>query len=177
MSNVYHLLDHKMNRHFQTFYYNLEEAWKLSIARYSVEHNHRQVRSVFNSLKNLIRSRSQALEALYVHSAYAILYEKRRSKLDDIRARLADDRGRVVISLHKRIANNNVDLDDPRALAAFRAASEILYHFLQLEHEYMRTYLEEAQTHLRLRRARRRQQTLQLLQSKPASPQEAEGTG
>jgi hypothetical protein len=162
-----------MIRHLQTFDYTLNCAWKSAIAKYNVDLNDRQVRSVFNSLDNLIRSRRQALDTLYVRSSYAILYEKPHSRLNELRAGLADDPRRVVLSFHKRIAKNKVDLGDPRALAAFEAASHILDRFLQLEHEYIRAYLVEVQTHLRLRRARRRKQTLELSRSKGERPQEA----
>jgi hypothetical protein len=177
MSNVYSLLNENMNRHHRKFSYDLDSTSDSAIARHNVELNDPQVRSVFKSLDNLMTSRYVATDKLYRHNIYAIHHGKNPQKeLKDIRAKLADDPRRIVLSFHERLTKNNVDLADPRALAAFKAATEILYHFLQLEHDYMRAYLEEAQTHRRLRRARRRQQTLQLSQSKQKSPQEAEGT-
>jgi hypothetical protein len=176
MSNVYSLLNEKMNRHHQQVFYDLDRTSDSAIARQNVELNDRQVRSVLNSPNNLITSRYVGTDSLYSNGIYALHREKPAPELKALRAKLADDPRRVLIEFHKRPTKNNVDLGDPRALAAFKAASEILDHFLQLEHEYMRAYLEEAQTHLRLRRARRRQQTLELSRSKQESPQEAEGT-
>jgi hypothetical protein len=175
MSNVHSLLNEKMNRHFDRFSYDLENAWRSAISRYNIDPTHRGVRSVFMPLNNIIGDRYDAHDTLCRHNIHAIHYGKNpQHELRELRTTLADDARRVVISFHKRITKNNVDLEDPRALAAFRAAGEILYHFLQLEHDYIRTYLEEAQTHLRLQRARRRQQTLLLSQSKHASQQDAE---
>jgi hypothetical protein len=115
MSNVYYLLDEKMDMHFRTFLETLDKAWAFGITKYNVEQNDRRVRSVFNSSRNLIRSRRQALDRLYLNSSY----EKSRSELNQFRKRLTDDPRHVVMSFHKRIAKNNVDLDDRCALAAF----------------------------------------------------------
>jgi hypothetical protein len=97
--------------------------------------------------------------------------------LIEVRKKLVIGPRRVLTSFHNKITkSDDVNLEDPRALAAFKAANEILDYFLQLEHDHMRAYLEAAETHLRLQRARRRQQTLQPLPSKQESPQRAEGT-
>jgi hypothetical protein len=176
MSNVYSLLNEKMNRHHQRVFHDLDRTSDSAIARHNVELNDRQVHSVFNSLENLVTSRYDATDRLYSHGIYKLHHGKPARELKELRTKLADDPRHVLISFHKRLRKNNVNLEDPRALAAFKAASEIIDHFLQLEHKYMRAYLVEAQTHLRLRRARRRQQTLELSHSKQESPQEAEGT-
>jgi hypothetical protein len=175
MSNVHSLLAEKMNKHLRKFQNDLGSTWVSAVARYNVEQNDRQVRSVFKSLNNLIRPKYDATDRLCRDGIYAIHHGKPNRGLAKIRAELAKAPRRIVLLLHKRLRKNNVNLADPRALAAFKAATEILSHFLQHEHDYMRAYLEEAQTHLRLRRARRRQQTLQLSQSKQESSREAEG--
>jgi hypothetical protein len=172
MSKVYSFLNEKIDKRLRRLPDNLESKWNATIHRYKVDPNDRQVRSVFNSLNNIMSSRHDAHERLYNNLIYALHRGKPSHALKEIRAKLVDDPRRVLMELHKRLKKNSIDLDEPRALAAFKAASEILWHFLQLEHDYMRAHLEEAQTHLRLRRARRRQQTLQRSQS--TFPQGAE---
>jgi len=176
MNNVYSLLHENVNRHHKKLFYDLDNSLALAIAKYNVDLNDRQARSVFNSLSNLTTSRYVATDTLCSNGIYALHREKPAPELKALRATLADDPRRVLISLHRRLAKNDVDLGDPKALAAFKAATELLGHFVQLEHDYIKTYLEEAQSHLRLRRARRRQQTIELSQPKQESPQEAEGT-
>jgi hypothetical protein len=177
MGNVHHLLDERMQKRLGKFSYDLDNAWRSAITRRYLDPTHGQVRSIFKSLNRLIRDRRDVHDSLCSKNMYAIQRGKiPQNELKELRARLADDPRHVLLSFHKRIANNDVDLDDPDTLAALKAASEILAHFLQLEHDYIRTYLEEAQTHLRLQRARRRQQTLLLSQSKQVSPQKVDGT-
>jgi hypothetical protein len=175
MNNVYCLLGTKMDKKLCKFHYDLDSMMQLTFAKYGVERDHRQARSIVEFMHNLIRSRYKMHNDLYNKVISAIHHATPRNELTEVRKKLVIGPRGVLTSFHNKITKSDVGLEDPRALAAFKAANEILNYFLQLEHDHMRAYLEATETHLRLQRARRRQQTLQPSQSKQESPQRAEG--
>jgi hypothetical protein len=172
MNNVYSLLATKMNRKLCGFEYDLNSMVRLTFAKYGVERDHPQNCSINKVMDNLIKSRLKMHDDLN-YFILSIHLPRRKNKLNEVRKTLATGPRRILTFFHNKITKNDVDLEDPRTLAAFKAAMEILDYFLQLEHDYLRACLEATETHLRLQRARRRQQTLQPLQSKQESPQRA----
>jgi hypothetical protein len=175
MNNVYSLLAAQMNTRLVRFDRDFNSMVQLTAARYGVERDHPQVCSIIRLMDNLIKSRLKMHDDLNCF-ILSIHRPMRKNELIEVRKKLVIGPRRVLTSFHNKITKSNVDLENPRTLAAFKAAMEILDYFLQLEHDYLKVYLEATETHLRLQRARLRQQTLQPLESKQESPQRAEGT-
>jgi hypothetical protein len=175
MSNVYCLLGIKMDKTLDQFCDDVENMMQVTFAKYGVDPDHRQASSIIEVMSNLIRSRYKMHSDLYNKAISAIHRATRRNELTEVRKKLVIGPRWVLTSFHNKITKSDVDLEDPRALTAFKAANEVLDYFLQLEHDHLRAYLEAIETHRRLQRARRRQQTLQPSQSKQGSPR-AEGT-
>jgi hypothetical protein len=176
MSNVYCLTGAKMDQKLCKLCYDFDSMAQWAFAKYGVDKNHEQASSIVESMNKLIRSRYKAHNKLYDQVMSEIHYGNPGNKLTQVRKALLACPRRVLSSFHNKIIKSDVDLKDPRTLAAFKAASEILDYFLQLEHDHMRAYLEATETHLGLQRARRRQQTLQAWQSKQECPQGVEGS-
>jgi hypothetical protein len=174
MSTVYSLLSARVHNILSKFSYDLDRMWNSTIAAYHIDPKYPHVRRVFELLSDTMTSRYKKCDKLYDESLFAINYEERRHGLGEIRKKLADDPRRVLTSFHNKITKSEVDLHDPRAATAFKAANELLYSFLKLEHDYMRAFLETAQGHLRLHRQRRRQQASQLSHANQDSRQRAE---
>jgi hypothetical protein len=177
MNNVYCLLGTRLDKTLCKFGYDLDSMVRLTFAKYGVERDHRQARYIVEVMDELMRSGYKMHKHLYNKVISELHRPRPKNELIEVRKKLVIGPRRVLTAFHNKITkSDDVNLEDPRALAAFKAANEILDYFLQLEHDHMRAYLEAAETHLRLQRARRRQQTLQPLPSKQGSPQRAEGT-
>jgi hypothetical protein len=175
MAAVYHLLSARLNKSHDECYSGLERTIAVTATKHRVEWNHQQTRSIFDALGDITKSRRKAQERLYDRGLSMLLGGRSENEMAEIRKKLADDPRRVLTVFQNRIINSDVGLDDPQTLAAFKAATEILGYCLQLEHDYMRAYLEAARTHLRLKRRRRAQPAPQHPQSKEEPPQTAEG--
>jgi hypothetical protein len=174
MNNVYSLLAVKMDTALRDCYDDLNSMINSIGAKYGVERDQPQARLIIKVMETLIRSRFKMLDDLN-DFILRIHLRTRTNELKEVRKKLVTNPRRALTSFHNKITTSDVDLKDPRALAAFKAANEILECFLRLEHDYMRDYLEATETHLRLQRARQRQQALQASQPEQESPQRAEG--
>jgi hypothetical protein len=175
MNEVYSLLAVKMDTKLQRCYYDLNSMVQLTFAKYGVERDHPRACSIIKVMDNLIKSRLKMHDDLN-YFILSIHRPTRKNELTEVRKTLVSGPRRILTSFHNKITKSDVDLQDPRVLAAFKAAMEILDYFLQLEHDYLRAYLEATETHLRLQRARQRQQSLQHSQLRQESTQRAEGT-
>jgi hypothetical protein len=132
-----------------------------TFAKYRVDREYWQSVLILEPLYDVIQSRYDMLDDLHDRVSSVLNSGKTKKELSEIRKKLTTGPRRVRVAFHNEITRRDVDLENPKALAAFKAASESLDYFLQLEHEYMKTYLEAIRNHVRLRRARRRQKNVQ----------------
>ena len=170
-ANIYRIFDLRMNEKGRGLHQALESMIKSTYAKYRVDQDFWQSDLILQPMYDVIQSRYEMSDELDRRVSWALNSGRTKNEMHAIRKNLTTGPRRVLVTFHNKITKRDVDLENPKALAAFKAANEILNYFLELEHEYMKSYLEGIRTHARLRRARRRQQTSQPEQSKQACPQ------
>ena len=173
-ADVYRIFDLRMCAISRESDQALERMMAATFAKYRVDHEYWQSGLILDPLYDVIQSRYEMRRELDYRVSSVLNSGRTKNELNEIRKKLTTGPRRVRLAFHNKIMKRDVDLENPKALAAFKAASDILDFFMELEHEYMKTHLEAIRTHVRLRRARRRKQIIQPSQLKQDCPQEAE---
>jgi hypothetical protein len=175
-ADVYRIFDLRMDEKDRELHQALERMMTATFAKYRVDREYWQSVLILEPLYDAIRLRYEMRDNLHYRVSSVLNAGRMKMVMREIRKRLTTGPCRVRIAFHSKIKNRDVDLENPKALAAFKAAGEILDCFMELEHEYMKTYLEAIRNHVRLRRARRRQKNVQPSQSNQGCPQGAESS-
>jgi hypothetical protein len=175
-ANIYRIFDLRMNEKSRALHQALMSTIKSTYAKYRVDQDYWQSALILQPMYDVIGSRYEMHNELDFRVSRALNSGKTKNEMREIRKNLTTGPRRTLVTFHNKITKREVDLENPKALAAFKAANEILDYFLELEHEYMKSYLEAIRTHVRLRRARRRQKNIQPSQPNQDCPQGAESS-
>jgi hypothetical protein len=175
-ADVYRIFDLRMDEKSRELHQALKSMTASTFAKYRVDHEYWQSGLILDPLYDVIVSRYEMRKELDYRVASVLNSGRTKNVLNETRKKLTTGPRRVRLAFHNKIMKRDVDLENPKALAAFKAASDILDFFMELEHEYMKTYLEAIRNHVRLRRARRRQKNIQPSQPNQDCPQGAESS-
>jgi hypothetical protein len=123
-SNVFYILDARMDKNERTFDDGVDSAYETTLAKYEAYYNFPKVGDVFNSMFEIMHSRLE-MEIEQLPTSISAKELPAIQKQRDARS------GAALEAFCAKVTNES-DLDDPLVLAVFKAASDYLARYLRL---------------------------------------------